>query len=161
MDFLQSSLLPLSGTSLGWLQNTSQAFSEAHLYCFCYLDTVGISIHISPIFPTHAAPFCFCISILSQLLTWAALASPLCTCNLSKPGSSFLPSEKQYLAYAVGIPSPPCTEYMCVQPCDHNGSYHLLEWISDRLYFPWAPKSLQMVTTAMKLKDACSLEENL
>ena len=29
---------------------------------------------------------------------------------------------------------------------------------SDRL-FSWAPKSLQMVTAAMKLKDACSLEE--
>ena len=28
-------------------------------------------------------------------------------------------------------------------------------------YFSWAPKSLQMVTTAMKLKDACSLEEKL
>ena len=28
--------------------------------------------------------------------------------------------------------------------------------------FIWgAPKSLQMVTSAMKLKDACSLEENL
>ena len=27
--------------------------------------------------------------------------------------------------------------------------------------FPWAPKSLQMVTTAMKLKDAFSLEEKL
>ena len=26
---------------------------------------------------------------------------------------------------------------------------------SDRLYFSWAPKSLQMVTAAMKLKDAC------
>ena len=25
----------------------------------------------------------------------------------------------------------------------------------------WAPKSLQMVTVAMKLKDACSLEEKL
>ena len=25
--------------------------------------------------------------------------------------------------------------------------------------FSWAPKSLWMVTTAMKLKDACSLEE--
>ena len=25
----------------------------------------------------------------------------------------------------------------------------------------WAPKSLQMVTSAMKLKDACSLEEKL
>ena len=27
--------------------------------------------------------------------------------------------------------------------------------------FSWAPKSLQMGTAAMKLKDACSLEENL
>ena len=31
---------------------------------------------------------------------------------------------------------------------------------SDRL-FSWAPKSLQMVTAAMQLKDACSLEEKL
>ena len=30
---------------------------------------------------------------------------------------------------------------------------------SDRLYIFWAPKSLQMVTAAMKLKDTCSLEE--
>ena len=29
------------------------------------------------------------------------------------------------------------------------------------LYFGGAPKSLQMVTAAMKLKDACSLEEKL
>ena len=29
---------------------------------------------------------------------------------------------------------------------------------NDRL-FSWAPKSLHMVTKAMKLKDACSLEE--
>ena len=27
--------------------------------------------------------------------------------------------------------------------------------------FSWAPKSLQMVTAAMKLKNACSLEEKL
>jgi len=27
--------------------------------------------------------------------------------------------------------------------------------------FSWAPKSLQMVTAAMKLKDMCSLEEKL
>ena len=32
-----------------------------------------------------------------------------------------------------------------------------MEAVSD---FSWAPKSLQMVTAAMKLKDACSLEEN-
>ena len=31
---------------------------------------------------------------------------------------------------------------------------------SERLFF-WAPKSLQMVTAPMKLKDACSLEEKL
>ena len=28
-------------------------------------------------------------------------------------------------------------------------------------FFSWAPKSLQMVTATMKLKDACSLEEKL
>ena len=31
---------------------------------------------------------------------------------------------------------------------------------SEKLFF-WPPKSLQMVTAAMKLKDACSLEEKL
>ena len=30
-----------------------------------------------------------------------------------------------------------------------------------RLLFFWAPKSLQMVTAAMKLKAACSLKEKL
>ena len=30
-----------------------------------------------------------------------------------------------------------------------------------RVYFGGAPESLQMVTAAMKLKDACCLEENL
>ena len=34
-----------------------------------------------------------------------------------------------------------------------------VETVSDLIF--WAPKSLQMVTAAMKLKDACSLEENL
>ena len=32
---------------------------------------------------------------------------------------------------------------------------------SERLYFWGAPKSLQMVTAAMKFKDVCSLEEKL
>ena len=35
-----------------------------------------------------------------------------------------------------------------------------VETVSDFLFF-WAPKSLQMVTAAMKLKDAYSLEEKL
>ena len=30
-----------------------------------------------------------------------------------------------------------------------------------QILFSWSPKSLQMVTTAMKLKDVCSLEEKL
>ena len=34
------------------------------------------------------------------------------------------------------------------------------ETVTDFL-FSWAPKSLQMVTAAMKFKNACSLEENL
>ena len=34
-----------------------------------------------------------------------------------------------------------------------------MEAVADFIF--WAPKSLQMVTTALKLKDTCSLEENL
>ena len=35
------------------------------------------------------------------------------------------------------------------------------KWKQWQILFSWAPKSLQMVTAAMKLKDACSLEEKL
>ena len=43
-------------------------------------------------------------------------------------------------------------------------SGHITSWQIDgetvnRLYFGGAPKSLQMMTTAMKLKDNCSLED--
>ena len=31
----------------------------------------------------------------------------------------------------------------------------------DRYFFSWAPKSLQIVTVAMKLKNSCSLEGKL
>ena len=34
-----------------------------------------------------------------------------------------------------------------------------METVTD--FISWAPKSLQMVTAAMKLRDACSLEEKL
>ena len=34
-----------------------------------------------------------------------------------------------------------------------------METVTD--FFPYAPKSLQMMTEAMKLKDACCLEEKL
>ena len=35
------------------------------------------------------------------------------------------------------------------------------KWKQWETLFSWAPKSLQMVTAAMKLKDTCSLEEKL
>ena len=35
------------------------------------------------------------------------------------------------------------------------------QWKQWQSLFSWAAKSLQMVTTAMKLKDTCSLEEKL
>ena len=43
----------------------------------------------------------------------------------------------------------------------------ITSWQTDRetmvivTLFSWAPKSLQMLTAAMKLEDACSLEEKL
>ena len=33
------------------------------------------------------------------------------------------------------------------------------QWKQRKTLFSWAPKSLQMVTAAMKLKDTCSLEK--
>ena len=44
-----------------------------------------------------------------------------------------------------------------VTSCQIDGE--TVETVSDFIF--WAPKSLQMVTAAMKLKDAYSLEENL
>ena len=39
-------------------------------------------------------------------------------------------------------------------------SWHIdMETMETVTLFSWVPKSLQMVTAAMKLKDACSLEE--
>ena len=35
------------------------------------------------------------------------------------------------------------------------------QWKQRQNLFSWAPKSLQMVTAAMKVKDAFSLEEKL
>ena len=35
------------------------------------------------------------------------------------------------------------------------------QWKQCQTLFFWAPKSLQMVTAAMKLKDSCSLKEKL
>ena len=40
-----------------------------------------------------------------------------------------------------------------------HGKYMGKQWKKCQTLFSWAPKSLQMVTAAMKLKDACSLEE--
>ena len=49
----------------------------------------------------------------------------------------------------------------------HMASVPITSWQIDgetmetETLFSWAPKLLQMVTVAMKLKDACSLEEKL
>ena len=44
----------------------------------------------------------------------------------------------------------------CITSWQING-----ETMDTETLFSWAPKSLQMVIAAMKLKDACSLEEKL
>ena len=52
------------------------------------------------------------------------------------------------------------TKIMASSPmtsCQIDGE--TMETVTD--LFSWAPKSLQMVTAAMTLKDTCSLEEKL
>ena len=49
---------------------------------------------------------------------------------------------------------------MKIMPSLH-GKYMGKQWKQWETLFSWAPKSLQMVTAAMKLKAACSLKEKL
>ena len=55
-----------------------------------------------------------------------------------------------------------------IQKTKIMASVLIMSWQIDRgkveywqIFFSWAPKSVQIVTAAMKLKVACSLEENL
>ena len=57
---------------------------------------------------------------------------------------------------------------LSIQKTEIMASVPITSWQIDgktmrivRDFISWAPKSLQMVTAAMKLKDACSLEETL
>ena len=51
------------------------------------------------------------------------------------------------------------TKIMASSPITWQIDGETMETVTD--FIPWATKSLQMVTAAMKLKDACSLEEKL
>ena len=53
------------------------------------------------------------------------------------------------------------TKTVASGPIDFMGNRWGNSGNSVRLYIWGAPKSLQMVTAAMKLKDACSVEEKL
>ena len=46
-----------------------------------------------------------------------------------------------------------------ITSCQIDGE--TIETVIDFIFIFWAPKSLQMVIAAMKLKDTCSLEEKL
>ena len=50
-----------------------------------------------------------------------------------------------------------------IQKTKIMASSSITSWQTDgeTMLFWWAPKSLQMVTAAMKLKDACFMEEKL
>ena len=57
------------------------------------------------------------------------------------------------------------TIHMCIQKTKIMASGPITSWQIDEEtasdFTFWAPISLQMVTAAMKLKEACSLEEKL
>ena len=52
------------------------------------------------------------------------------------------------------------TKIMAMVP-SHHGKQMEKQWKQCQTLFFWAPKLLQMVTAAMKFKDACSLAEKL
>ena len=56
-----------------------------------------------------------------------------------------------------------CVSTKAFQNCGGNNYWDYIlrwkKWKQSQTIFSWAPKSLQMVTAAMKSKDTCSLEE--
>ena len=64
-----------------------------------------------------------------------------------------------YSAKVVKDCSTGCVIRPVLRPSGPITSWETVETVSDFIF--WAPKSLQMVTAAMKLKDAYSLEEKL
>ena len=52
-----------------------------------------------------------------------------------------------------------CHCFHCFSIISWQTDGETVETVTDFIF--WVPKSLQMVTAAMKLKDACSLEEKL
>ena len=78
----------------------------------------------------------------------------------------FLPRSKHLLISWLQSPPVVILELKKIFEIAQLESHHLManRWGNsgngDRL-FSWAPKSLQVVTAAMKLRDTCSLEEKL
>ena len=64
-------------------------------------------------------------------------------------------SEKAYLKLNIQK-----TKIMASGPITH-GKWMEKQWKQCKTLFSWAPKSLQMMTVTMKLKDTYSLEEKL
>ena len=68
-----------------------------------------------------------------------------------------LPIERDKCVYITGNLEQLLKKKKCTKRFTKDGK----SGSSDRFYFPGLQKSLQMVSAAMKLKDACSLEGKL
>ena len=119
-----------------------------------------------------------CPPSLSQSLGSLVAEVPHCPLLYSKRPLAYehglLIPEGSPQPMTCSTPLPEDEEWKSWLKTQHSGNYnhgfwshHFMEnrWgnsgYSERLCFLGAPKSLQMVTTAMKLKDTCSLEEKL
>ena len=65
--------------------------------------------------------------------------------------------ESEKVGFKLNIQKTKIMAYSPISSWQINGE--TMETVTDFIF--WAPKSLQMVAEAMKLKDACSLEEKL
>ena len=65
--------------------------------------------------------------------------------------------ESEKIGLKLNVQKPKIKASVPITSWQIDGEY----WKQRQTLFSWVPKSLQMVTEAMKLKDACSLEEKL
>ena len=132
--------------------------------CVC----VCVCMHISiPIYThTHTHTLLFSHQVMSDSVnpwTTARQPSPSLTISRSLPKFmsivSVMPSNHFILCHSLLLPS----IFPSIRVFSNESAIHIIDKIvcvCQTLFF-WAPKSLQMVTAAMKLKDAYSLEGKL
>ena len=127
--------------------------------CFYFLNKFLCIIFKNYI--PHMSDICLCLTSLNMKISRMSIVSTFSQHNFRSPSCGNQSREDiKGIQVEKEVKRTVCRWHDTITSWQINGE--AMETVRDFIfYFFWPPKSLQMVTAAMKLKDACSLEEKL